>query len=241
MGFSDLSYNIRIELDTKNCECTAQQIEKMERGLDTLAKLVKPFPVSDLYITVIYHAPSNDYHVKTALVLPGRTLFTGDRGPAVLPAYEQCVRKLVRKVTAYKQRMSAAAEHSKRVAGTQHDVVPTDVPDADVLGRAVEDYDYAAFRKAMTPYESPLRSRIGRWVGRYPQMEREIGNSFTIADIEEEVFLNAFERFADRPRNVSLAQWLEGMIDPSVRLLLANPDEELENIEMIRSAREEPR
>lgn len=239
MRFSDLSYNLRIELDTKNCDCSDAEIDKMERGLDALAKVARDFPVSDLYITVIYHASSEDYHVKTALVLPGKTLFTGDRDRSILPAYKRCIRKLVRKVTAYKQRMAAAPAHSKHVAGTQHEVVPTDVPDAKDLEKAVNDYDYAAFRRAMTPYESPLRKRIGRWVQRYPQLEAEIGNLLTIADVEEEVFLNAFERYADRPENVSLAGWLEGLIDPSIKLLLENPDEELQNIKMVRSAREQ--
>ena len=103
MTFSDESYNLRIELDTKGCELSADEIARMEEDLGTLHKLVEQFPVSNLYITVIHHPRSNDYHVKTSLALPGRKLFTGDRDTVVHAAYERCLRKLTKKVKAYKQ------------------------------------------------------------------------------------------------------------------------------------------
>ena len=55
MTFSDESYNLRIELDTKGCELSADEIEDMEVDLHTLRNLVEDFPVSDLHITVVYH------------------------------------------------------------------------------------------------------------------------------------------------------------------------------------------
>jgi len=44
-----------------------------------------------------------------------------------------------------------------------------------------------------------------------------------IGDLVEEVYLNAFERFAQRSAEVSLSDWLEALIDPSLKLLLRHP------------------
>ena len=41
MKFSDQSYNLRIELDTKGCELSPSEVEDMEEDLDTLRDLVE--------------------------------------------------------------------------------------------------------------------------------------------------------------------------------------------------------
>lgn len=79
----------------------------MERGLDALQKVVRRFPVRDLHIDVHRHARTGDYHLKTTLRLPGRTLFTGERDRSMHPAYERCIRKLVGKVVEYRRRMES--------------------------------------------------------------------------------------------------------------------------------------
>lgn len=238
MEYSDRSYNLRIELDTKDCELTADQIQKMEEGLDPLARLVRDFPVSDLYITVIHHPRSDDYHVKTSLVLPGKTLFTGDRDVLSHPAYERCLRKLVRKVEAYKSGLGNRAEISKQRKGTHRDVVPTRTPEPEAIAKAIEDGDYAAFRKATDVYEEPVRKRVGRWIQRYPDVESQIGDSLTIADLVEEVFLNAFERYDQRPATVHAGEWLESLVDPSIKYLLQHLDQEIENIRFAQTLQE---
>jgi ribosome-associated translation inhibitor RaiA len=238
MPFSDESQNLRIELDIKNCRFSPAELEKMERALDPLREPVRDFPVSDLYVTVAYHPRSLDFHVRSSLVLPGRTLFTGDRDEDPLSAWSRCVRKLLNKVTAYKERLSAKPEKAKVREGTAQEVVPTREPDVETLDQAVRTGDYRSFREAMFVYEEPVQKRAGRWIERYPEFEIQLGAAFTIDDLVEEVFLNAFEWYDDRPRAVRLGEWLEQLIDPAVKTLLKDPDAEQENIDLVRTWRE---
>jgi ribosome-associated translation inhibitor RaiA len=239
MPYSDESYDLRIELDAKGCELSAGEITKLEDTLDMLRKLVRDFPVSNLYITIVYHSRSNDYHVKTSLALPGKTLFTGDRDILVQPAFERCVHKLAKKVAAYKQRMHGDSKRAKQVEGTHQTITPTRLLDVETFNEAVEKNDYVAFRRAADMFEEPLNERIGRWIQRYPEIESRLGDSITIADIVEEVFLNAFELFPERPEDVPPGAWFEGLIDSSVQALLQSPDEEFANISFARSLLEE--
>ena len=238
MPFPDEFYNLRIELDTKNFDFSETELEQMEEALNPLREPVRDFPVSDLYITVTHHPTPSDYHVRASLVLPSRTLLTGERDVNPLTAWNRCVRKLVSKIAAYKQSMDATDEKRKASAGTLQEVVPAAEPDAEKLQQAVETRDYAAFREATYVYEEAVRKRAGRWIKRYPEFEAELGLSFKLEDLVEEVFLYAFEYFAQRPQNVRLGQWLEELIDPSVKALLRNPETEQENIEAVRSMRE---
>lgn len=236
MPYSDQSYNLRIELDTKNCELSADQIRTFERDLDSLSRLTEDFPLSDLYITVIRHPRSHDYHVKTALALSGKRLFTGDRDVEPHPAYQRCIRKLVHKVGAYKERMSKADEVSKERAGTRYEIEPTQIPDVEAMHQAVEGNDLPAFRRACdAAYGGPLRMRIGRVVQRYPTLEAELGVHLQIADIFDEVILNAFEGFTQKSAAVPMEAWLEELIEPSIWALLRNPEEEFDNISFERT------
>ncbi len=103
---------------------------------------------------------------------------------------------------------------------------------------AIDDDDYLRFRKALMPFEEPMRKRIGRWLQRYPQIEAQLGGDFKIADIVEEVFLNAFEQFPKRVADVPPGNWLESLIDPSVQAILQSPSQEFENISFVRTMRE---
>ncbi len=236
MRYSDESYDLRIELDTKGYELSAETIRHMEEDLDTLRKLVADFPVSNLYITIVHHSRSDDFHVKTSLALPGKTLFTGDRDARIHPAYERCVRKLVKKVETYKRRMSGDAEKAKLAGGTHHRLEPTRELDIAALNHAVENNDYARFRQAVDMFEEGLTVRIGRWIQRYPEVAARLGEDFTISDIVEDVFLNAFQEFSQRSNNeVPPGVWFEGLIDPTLQSLLQSPDEEFANISFARS------
>ena len=239
MPFSDQSYNLRIELDTKGCELSASEIEDMEEDLHTLRELVEDFPVSDLHITVVHHGRSDDYHVKTTLALPGRKLFTGDRDVVVHPAFERCVRKLTKKVRAYKSHMRVGTDPAKQAAGTRQDVQPTRQVDASVLTTAVDAKDYSAFRREIDVFEPAMTERIGRWIQRYPEFQTRLGSAVSVSDVVEEVFLNAFEHFAARSHHVSPGDWLESLIDPSIQALLQSPDEEFERISFSRSTFED--
>lgn len=236
MPYSDEKYDLRIQLETKGYRLTPGEDEKMHEALTPLVRAARDFPLSDLYITIIHHARSNDFHVKTSLALSGARLFTGDRDPLMYPAFERCVRKLIRKVKAYKQSMSNAEELTKIAEGTHHRITPGTVPEPAALAEAFEQGDYGAFRMEAYGYEDGLRKRIGRWIERYPQVSDHVGETIEIEDLVEEVFLNAFERFGEHPRTIPFGDWLESLIDPSIKGLLRHPDEELENIEFVRSA-----
>ena len=238
MKFSDESYDLRIELDTKACELSANEISKMEDDLSTLRHAVEGFPVANLYITVVYHARSNTYHVKTALALSGTTLFTGDRDAAVHPAYERCVRKLLRKVARYKHRMRHDTEIAKQEEGTHQSIVPLGEFDVQRLHEAVQAGDYVEFHNALDVFAGPLEDRIGRWVERYPALESTLGMDIKISDIAEEVILIAFECFLHRPRDVPAGTWLESLLDPAIRALIDSPEEELTNIGYLKSLRD---
>jgi ribosome-associated translation inhibitor RaiA len=234
MPFSDESYGLRIELDTKHFDCTPEQIDYLEEKLDLLRKITEQFPVSDLYITIAFHGRSNQYRITTALVLPGRTLATGDVSEVMEAGYDRCIRKLVKRVEAYKAALGGDAEQARETQGARQ-LVPTHELDADAITAAVEAGDYQAFRRAMAPYEDRLNDRVGRYVQQFAEIEARVGETFTIGDLVEEVYLNAFEHFENRPKEVRLGEWLEGLIAPSVKLVAEHPAEELENISFART------
>jgi hypothetical protein len=239
MRYSDESYNLRVEIDTNQFELSPEDAQRLDDGLSTLGKLVEDLPVSDLYVTIFHHPRGGpEYQVKTALVLPAKTLFSSDTDASFHPAFVRCVANLVQQVTAYKQARANADQLDKHVKGTYQEVVPSQGPDTERVEAAVRAGDYAQFRKATLPFEESLRKRVGRWVGRYPEVQAKVGTDLAIADVVEAVFLNAFEGYDQRPRNVRFGRWLETLIDGSLKGLLQNPDEELENVSFARTLRD---
>ena len=89
-------------------------------------------------------------------------------------------------------------------------------------------------------WEEWLRKRVGRWVQRYPQAEARVGGSLRLGDLVEEVLLNGFERYTRRPTAVPFSEWLDSLIDPSLKALLRHPDDERENVNMARTLRPAP-
>jgi ribosome-associated translation inhibitor RaiA len=228
--------NLRIVLlGANNREISADALAKMEKSLDPLRRAVRDFPVADLYISTSFHRHSGTFHVKTSLVLSGRTLFTGERNEHLHPAFERCVHKLVKKLEAYLASLKAKPEIAKNRKGTHQEVVPVGQPDAESLEGAVRAGDYAAFRQATYVYEEPVRKRVGRWIQRYPGLLAQLGTKLTVDDLVEEVFLTAFDRFDQVPRSMRLGDWLERLLDPSVKALLRDLDGEKENIEFART------
>jgi ribosome-associated translation inhibitor RaiA len=235
MQYSDQSYNLHIELDTKNYELSPAEITKIEDTFDPLREPIKKFPVRDLYLTIEHHRHSGRFQAKAALQLPGRVLTTGGIDEHILPAVQQCAFRLLHKLVAYEERMEGQEEKSKREEGTRHDVKPTQQVEPHEVDTAVRAGDYAAFRKLMFAYEGPLRERIGRWIERYPEVLAQLEEKIQIDDIVEEVFLTAFDEYDHRPEAIQFGEWLENLIDPSVRLISKAEDEELENISFART------
>ena len=239
MRYSDESYNLRIELDTKQFELSPEEADRLQSTLSPLGKLTDGLPMSELYVTIFHHPRGGpEYQVKTALVLPAKTLFSSDTDSSFHPPLERCVTNLVQQVTAYKQSQSHADQLDKHRKGTYQDVIASRGPDGDEVSAAVRKGDYTAFRIATFPFEESLRKRVGRWVGRYPEVQDKIGTDLAIADVVEAVFLNAFEKYDERPQNIRFGQWLESLIDGSLKELLQNPDEMQENISFARTLRD---
>jgi ribosome-associated translation inhibitor RaiA len=235
MRFPDQTYNLRINTDSENYTISEAESAKMDDDLDTLRKAVAAFPLSDLKIEIIRQSRTDHFDVKTSLHLPGQTLTTSDWDTQLHPAYERCVKKLVGMVADYKERLGSKSEMGKMVEGTLHEVHPSQPPDLEAVQLAAAEGDYKAFRTALSVYEDAVQARSGRWIERYPEAVERLGDGLVMSDVVEEVFLLAFERFADRPAR-PMGEWLETLIDPAIQALVKNLPAEKENIEMVQTA-----
>jgi ribosome-associated translation inhibitor RaiA len=241
MRYSDDRYRLRVEIQAKGCDIPFDERARMQASLAPLGEAVKDFPASDLWVNVIYHPRSQSYHVEFKLKLPGQTLFTGERDPYLDAAFQRCVRKLVWKVEAYREHPDRrAVETAEQRTALAREVMAPEDPDAGPLAEAVREGDYRTFRTALAGYEEWLRKRVGRWVQRYPEAESQVGDGLFLGDLVEEVYLNAFEGFPQRPTAIRLSEWLDRLIDPSLKALLRNPDEERQNASLARTLREGP-
>lgn len=234
MRYSDESYTLHFELDEGTIRLSPAQLQEMDGDLETLRKLVADAPRAHLKVELTQQ--SEGVRVGMSLHLPSRNLFTGDTAPGVLPAWQRCLRKMVRRVEGLKDRLDQRPQIRREVEGTAHTITPIMEPDAATLEVALREGDYVKFREALGVYEEPLEKRIGRLVQRVPQAEQRLGHDFVISEIAEEVYLNAFEQFDDRPP-IPLGKWLESLIEPSIIALLENPDEVKENLSFIASAK----
>jgi ribosome-associated translation inhibitor RaiA len=235
MYFPDTPSKMRVAFEAKQFDFQPEEAVRFREGLRPLQKVVEQYPVSALFVTIHRHPRSKDYHVTTALHVPSRTLFTGERhDDEAYPAFERCVRKLVRKVEAHRDQLSHKTELAKSAAGKYHEVLPDHEPDVEALWRAAADGDYRAFREHLDVYHDPVRLRVGRWIQRYPRIEAQLGDSLSIEDIVEEVFLLAFDGFHNRPK-IRFGIWLETLIHQSVKKLLRQPEAEKENLSVTRS------
>jgi hypothetical protein len=229
MQYTAEEYHLQIEIDARQYELTPEERGCMRPDLDRIGEAVRDFPMSQLWLTIVYHPRSNQFHAQAKLKLPGETIITGHYDPVLEAAVGWCADKIVRRVQAYQARpdheaLDAAA---RRAEADRNLIAPTE-PDSGKLGEAIQLGDYAAFRRALLKQEEPLRMHVGRWVQRYPQVQAEIGRTLEIADIVEEIFLLAFERHAARPLHIPFHQWLESLADEAIKELWNDADELME-------------
>jgi ribosome-associated translation inhibitor RaiA len=237
MTFSDLSYNLLVDLDMKHCQLPPNELNKMETMLSPLGDMVRNFPVSKLHVLVSFRHRTSDYVVRTSLILSGETLVSSEHHQLAHTAFEHCIDNLVREVQRYKDRLGAVPEQAKQREGTHHELVPTVPPDAEAIEIAVENGDYTAFRFATSGYEGPVTDLVGRWVERYPEVAARLGRDLNIGDIVEDVFLIAFEEYEYRPKEIRFGEWLGRHIDTAIRAMAEHREDELENVNMVRLAR----
>jgi hypothetical protein len=225
-----------VVFDAHQYALSAAEEALLREDLDGLARQVERFPIADLRVVIEEHPRSRDITVKLVLVLPGETLVTTDHDAILAPAFERALTSLLDSLDAYKNRLGNWDEQQKLAAGTLQQSHPSTLVDMTAIEEAAAARDYAAFRAATLPYEEDVRARVGRWVQRYPDFEARLGVDVKIADVVEETFLLAFESFDERPSDVPLSVWLEGLIDAAIKTLRQHGDE-LENIELARTAR----
>jgi len=230
--------DLLIDIDMKGCELSEVETQSLHDSLEPLKKMVENFPITSLHVYIEKHARSNAFSVKTVLGLSSQTLVTSHEDQHVHPALEACIGVLMDQVQAFKMHLGSADEQAKIVKGTHQEMLPTQGPSGEQLDQAIQGGDYVAFRTATLPYEEALSRRVGRWVTRYPEIEARIGNGLTVSDIVEAVFLDAFDRFEQRPAGLRMGEWLEGLIDHSLKALLQNPEAELENIRFAQTLEE---
>lgn len=241
MRYSNDRHHMQVEIDTDQAQVPADELTRMEGTIDSIGEAVQDFPAAELRIKVIRHPRSDVYHVEARLRLPGRTLFTGDTDAYLDSAFQRCARKLRRKVEAYREHPDRGAEEvAEKLTKLERDVVAPEDPDTGPVGAAVAAGDYRAFRNALILYEDWLRRRAGRWIQRYPEAEARVGDGLKIGDLVEEVYLNAFEDWGRRPAAVRVSEWLDSLIDPSLKALLRHPHREQENASLARTLRETP-
>ena len=230
---------LQVEFDVKEFHLSEGVQLMLRRKLSRLERSVDHFPVADLRV-LIQGSRSNDISVKLSLILPGRTLVARDHGDVVFPAFDRCLESLVRELDGYKNGLANETDVAKKEAGTRHDMQPSVEVDGQALDDAVRAADYAAFRKALQPFDEELRRSVGRWVQRYPEVDDAIGDGVEIADIVEETMLEAFEKYGDRPESVPVGAWLHHQIDSAVKSILRNPESVMENISLVRTAVDAP-
>ncbi len=237
MTFSDQSYNLLVDLDMKHCQLPADVLNKMETMLSPLGDMVRNFPVSKLHVLISYRHRTADYVVRTSLMLSGETLVSSEHHPLAHTAFEHCIDNLVREVQRYKDRLGSVPEQAKQREGTHHELVPTIPPEAEAIETAVQNGDYTAFRFATSGYEEPVTNLVGRWIERYPEVAARLGKDLNIGDLVEDVFLIAFEEYKYRPKDIRFGAWLGRHIDTAIRAMADHPEDELENVNMVRLAR----
>jgi ribosome-associated translation inhibitor RaiA len=221
-----LATNMHVEIETKQCSISEEVRLRMQPKLEQIQQATTVFPAADLWLTIVFHPKSLVYHAQAKLKVPGQSIIVGDRNPYLDQALVRCLDKALRRVQAYQANPNReAVEQADRRAKLADGVIAPMDPDAGTLGEAVQRGDYLAFRQALWGKEEPIRKRVGRWIGRYPDIEQQVGRSLEIADLVEEVFLLAFEQYPQRPAQLTLHEWLDSLIDPAVKSYWQDPDD----------------
>jgi hypothetical protein len=232
----------RVELTTRGCEIPPEELARIQTWLSELGDRLRDFPDPSLEVRVIHHPRREVYRAEFRLELPGRVLVTGDEDSYLDSVLQRGFAKLTRKAEEYRDRPDReAVDAAERRVALDRDIVAPEAPDAGPLGEAAAAGDYRTFRTTLARYEEWLRNRAGRLIQRNPTAQAQVGRrELRIGDVVEEAYLNAFERFTRRPTDVPLSVWLEGLVEPSIRDLLRNPDEERAAASFARTVRDGP-
>jgi ribosome-associated translation inhibitor RaiA len=230
-------HKLQVHFDPHECQIPADVLARLADECDALAVRVGNFPQADLRAYVEKNGRNTNFMVKLTLILPTETLVASDHDPQLHPAFRRALDSLERTLAGHMQRLEGTDLRREREEAEKRQ--PTVEPgplDEGAMAAAIAAQDYAAFRAAVAPYEEWLRLRAGRWVERYPDAQARMNRDFDVLDLMEGVFLSAFENYEHRHAEVPFRDWLDGLIDPTVRAFLHDPLRERENVNMARSA-----
>lgn len=235
MQHTEQRRQVHINIETQACELPRDELPRIDQPLNDVMDVLGDMP-GELKIKIIFHPHRQEHHVKAALSLPRRTLFTGDWDSYLDTALLRAIRKLKHKAAAYRTEPDHVADEvAERIEQMNRDIIAPENADMGPLGEAVASGDYRAFRSLLGGHEDWLRLRVGRWLERYPDAEAEVGRRVKIGDLVEEVLLTAFERYEGRSNDVPLHEWIDSLIDPALQTYCQHPVEERENISLVRS------
>src|SRR5262249_15055644 len=110
MKTADERPGMRVQFDANHCQLTPAEHDRFEDDLDALARQVAHFPICDLHVLIDFNHRSNDYSVKTTLILPGSTLVANGHDLVAHAAFQRCLAVMSQNVAAYKERMSQVPE-----------------------------------------------------------------------------------------------------------------------------------
>lgn len=97
---------MHVEIRLQNCSLTAERMDYLKEDLGLIPQLVKNFPVAELHVDIHKQAHQHDFEIKMSLRLPKDTLIVGDQHHDLMPAYHQCIHKMVGKIKDYKSKLS---------------------------------------------------------------------------------------------------------------------------------------
>jgi ribosome-associated translation inhibitor RaiA len=230
-------HKLQVRFDSHEYEPARAELERLGDDLDSLAVRVGDFPQADLRVLIEKNGRNNEFVVKLTLLLSSEALVTSDHNAALHAAFRGALEALERAVEGHKERLEGVDARQRRDEAAK--LQPTAEPgtvDERALDSAAAAGDYPAFRAAVAPFEDWLRLRVGRWVERYPDVQARMARDFNVLDLTEGVFLAAFEAHGSRHAEVRYRDFLDGLIDPTVKAFAHDPAGELENVNMARSA-----
>jgi len=174
-----------------------------------LERVLEKFPVKHVQVTVVYHARTNDFHIKMSCHLSKRTLFTGERGYRFDSVLDKCTDKIVHKLDHFKK----VLEHKGSFAEARHVKERTFKVNVLELERCAEVGDFGGFRDQLIGFQGMLSAEVRRRLDSGSGLPSDVDHDLALEDIAEGVVLDAFNRFANRPRDVDAHTWIFSLID----------------------------
>src|SRR5213078_4217109 len=105
----DQRHHLQVEINTPGWAIPADERARMQLLLESLGEAAADFHAANLRLTATHHPASALYNVHFKLALPGRTLATSEEDAYLDTAFQRGLRKLTRKLEAFKEHPDEAA------------------------------------------------------------------------------------------------------------------------------------